>query len=153
MIRIVVQEADFDANAEYARLADASAGAIASFIGIVRAGAGARAVTAMTLEHYPGLTETALRKIAKHASTNWPLTGCTIIHRIGRLRPGDNIVLAAAASPHRKAALQATEFLIDHLKTAAPFWKREDFSDGTSEWVAASDADENVERLSEYPTP
>ncbi len=96
----------------------------------------------MTLEHYPGMTEKALEKIAAEAQARWELTGCTVIHRIGRLLPGENIVLAAAASPHRQAALQATAFLIDWLKTDAPFWKMEELETGKREWVEARAGDE-----------
>lgn len=146
MARIVVQAQDFDAGAELARLGgDAGGddvGGIASFIGVVRGGGqGGRALVAMTLEHYPGMTERMLGRIADEAVRRWVLTGCTVIHRIGRLRPGDNIVFVAAASPHREAALRATAFLIDWLKTAAPFWKAEEFDDGVSQWVAARAAD------------
>jgi molybdopterin synthase catalytic subunit len=141
--RILIQTADFDPGAELARLGGPEAGGIASFIGIVRAshGTGPR-VTALTLEHYPGMTETALAKIAAQAQSRWALTGCTIIHRIGRLLPGENIVFVAAASPHRGDALQAVAFLIDWLKTSAPFWKAEELDSGERQWVAARAADE-----------
>ena len=89
----------------------------------------------MTLEHYPGMTERAIGRIADQAAERWPLLGCTIIHRVGSLRPGDNIVLVIAASAHRQAALDATAFLIDWLKTKAPFWKREDLATGEGVWV------------------
>ncbi len=142
-----MQEADFDAGAELRRLSDHAAGGIGSFIGIVRANPEApRRVTALTLEHYPGMTEKALAKIAAEAEARWTLTGCTIIHRVGRLLPGDNIVFVGAASPHREAALAATAFLIDWLKTAAPFWKNEEYSTGETEWVAAREADERAAR-------
>ena len=141
--RIAVQEADFDAGAELARLNGENTGGIASFIGVVRAReTAARRVVALTLEHYPGMTERALTATAAEAGRRWPLTGCVIIHRIGRLRPGDNIVFTAAASPHRQAALAATAFLIDWLKTQAPFWKAEEYEDGAVEWVAARATDE-----------
>jgi molybdopterin synthase catalytic subunit len=145
LARIRVQEADFDAGAELSRLASPAAGGIASFIGIVRSDpAAARLVTALTLEHYPGMTEKALEKIAVTAAARWPLTGCMIIHRVGRLLPGQNIVFVAAASPHREAALQAAAFLIDWLKTAAPFWKHEDYADGGSAWLQPRAADEQA---------
>ena len=141
--RIAVQPEDFDAGAELALLNGESTGGIASFIGVVRVGqASARRVVALTLEHYPGMTERALAAIAAEAGRRWPLTGCTIIHRIGRLKPGDNIVFTAAASAHREAALAATAFLIDWLKTQAPFWKAEEYEDGAVEWVASRPADE-----------
>jgi len=145
LARISVQEADFDAGAELRRLSDHAAGGIGSFIGIVRANPEApRRVTALTLEHYPGMTEKALAKIAAEAEARWTLTGCTIIHRVGRLLPGQNIVFVGAASAHRQAALSATAFLIDWLKTSAPLWKREDFTSGPSLWVPARTADDNA---------
>jgi molybdopterin synthase catalytic subunit len=141
--RIVVQERNFDAGAELALLADTAAGGVASFIGMVRSAEGpGRRVVAMTLEHYPGMTEAALGRIVDEAQARWTLTGCSVIHRIGRLLPGENIVFVASASPHREAALKATAFLIDWLKTSAPFWKAEEFADGGREWVAARAADD-----------
>ncbi len=143
MRRIVVQEADFDVAAETARLAGTAVGGIASFIGTVRVGRDdAAQVTALRLEHYPGMTEKALADIAAQAEVRWQLTGCTIIHRVGRLLPGDNIVFVAAASAHRAAALQATAFLIDWLKTGAPFWKAEELETGETEWVEARASDD-----------
>jgi molybdopterin synthase catalytic subunit len=139
MARIVVQEADFDAGAEIARLNVAGVGGIGSFIGTVRDSGGLKA---LHLEHYAGMTERAIAKIVAEAESRWPLLGCTVIHRAGRLMPGENIVFVAAASAHRDAALSATAFLIDWLKTSAPFWKREEFVSGGSEWVAAKEADE-----------
>jgi len=142
--RILVQTEDFDLGAEIAALTDGRTdiGGIASFIGTVRDTAGGRRITAMTLEHYPGMTERAMAAIAAEAEQRWTLLGCTLIHRVGRLLPGANIVLVLAASPHRQAALDATGFLIDWLKTRAPFWKKESFADGGEAWVAARDEDE-----------
>jgi molybdopterin synthase catalytic subunit len=143
--RIQVQADDFDAGAEIAALSKGSGrvGAVASFVGVVR---GSEGVTAMTLEHYPGMTE---REIARHvaeAQARWPLIGVTVIHRIGTLGVGDNIVFVAAASAHREAAFAATEFLVDYLKTRAPFWKLEERS-GSADWVAArAEDDEAVKR-------
>jgi molybdopterin synthase catalytic subunit len=138
MRRVLVQREDFDTGTEIARLGDAAVGGIASFVGIVRVGSDpARRVAALTLEHYPGMTETALARIAAQAQARWGLTGCTIIHRIGRLLPGENIVFVGTASAHRAAALQACGFLIDWLKTGAPFWKAEEFEGGGREWVDA----------------
>ena len=144
MANVRVQEADFDIGAETAALTAGRAdiGAVGSFLGTVRDTAGGRAITAMSLEHYPGMTERALAAIAAEAEARWPLFGCTVIHRVGRLLPGENIVLVLAASPHRHAALEATAFLIDWLKTKAPFWKKETFADGSEDWVAAKDDDE-----------
>jgi molybdopterin synthase catalytic subunit len=138
---ILITKADFDPSAELEALTLPSAGGIASFIGTVRNDDGRLA--ALHLEHYPGMTERALNNIITEASSRWPLLGCTIIHRVGRLTPGERIVFTAAASAHRQAALAATSFLIDWLKTSAPFWKREDFSDGASRWVEARASDED----------
>jgi molybdopterin synthase catalytic subunit len=139
--RIAVQEEVFDATAELGRLS-AGAGGVASFIGVVRGESGGRALAALRLEHYPGMTETALERLADDAAARWPLTGCTIIHRVGRLQPGQTIVLVATASRHRAAALAATAFLIDQLKIAAPFWKAEEFAHGGSAWVEARPEDD-----------
>ncbi|GLR68719.1 molybdenum cofactor biosynthesis protein MoaE [Acidocella aquatica] len=145
MPRILVQAADFNPGAELAHLGGSGTGGIASFTGIVRAGDGpGPRVSALTLEHYPGMTEAALAKIAARAQARWALTGCTIIHRIGRLLPGENIVFVAAASAHRGDALQAVAFLIDYLKTGAPFWKAEELETGERRWVAARAADETA---------
>jgi molybdopterin synthase catalytic subunit len=143
MATIRVEHADFDLTSEVRALTEGRAdiGGIGSFIGTVRDIAGGRTITAMTLEHYPGMTERALTRIAAQAEARWPLLGCTLIHRVGRLLPGENIVLVLAASPHRHAALEATAFLIDWLKTAAPFWKKESFADGSEAWVDAREAD------------
>jgi len=138
--KILIAEADFDPGKELETLNLPGAGGIASFIGTVRDDTGRLA--ALHLEHYSGMTERALAKIVDEAETRWPLLGCTIIHRVGRLTPGARIVLTAAASPHRQAALAATNFLIDWLKTSAPFWKREEFADGYSKWVEARESDE-----------
>jgi molybdopterin synthase catalytic subunit len=145
MARIAVQEEDFDIGAEIAALTRGRTdiGGVGSFIGVVRGGETA----AMTLEHYPAMTEAAIRRIAEQAEQRWKLLGCTVIHRFGRLLPGENIVLVLAAAPHRQAALDATAFLIDWLKTKAPFWKREERPDGTSAWVdARAEDDEAADR-------
>jgi molybdopterin synthase catalytic subunit len=141
-----VQHRDFDPGQEIAALASLGGdiGAIGCFIGTVRRSVGGKAITAMTLEHYPDMTEHAMRRIAEAAEQRWSLLGCTVIHRVGRLPPGANIVLVAAASPHRQAALDATAFLIDWLKTRAPFWKKEEFTDGSSAWVEARESDDNA---------
>ncbi|PHK93563.1 molybdenum cofactor biosynthesis protein MoaE [Pseudoroseomonas rhizosphaerae] len=141
MATIRVQEAPFDAGAEQAALAAgrADVGGIAAFTGLCRADDG---IAALVLEHYPGMTERALAGIAAEAEARWPLTGCTIIHRVGRITPGEPIVLVLAASAHRTAALEACAFLIDWLKTGAPFWKREEFSDGRERWVEAKASDD-----------
>ncbi len=145
MIKILIQQADFNAGAELAALQADAVGGIASFIGTVRANpADNPPLTALYLEHYPGMTERALTKIAEQAAVEWSLTNTTIIHRIGRLTPGENIVFVGTASPHRQAALSATAFIMDWLKTSAPIWKREDFSTGQSAWVAAKQTDDKA---------
>ncbi len=140
MIR--VQREDFDVGAELAALTDGdhTVGGVAAFVGLVRDMAGGESVTAMTLEHYPGMTERQLAAIEAEACERWPLQATLVIHRFGRLEPGDRIVLVATASAHRAAALESCHFLIDWLKTQAPFWKREETPDG-GRWVAARDSD------------
>jgi len=139
--RVRVQEAPFDLAEETAALTTGRTdiGGLASFIGICRADDG---LAAMVLEHYPGMTERAIQRIAAEACARWPLSGCTVIHRHGRLRPGEPIVLVLTASSHRAAALESCAFLIDWLKTRAPFWKREEFADGESRWVEAKAEDD-----------
>ena len=135
MIR--VQTEDFDAGAELERLRSSyrgQAGAVVSFTGLVRDLNAGDTVMQMTLEHYPGITEKALAKIEQAASERWELTATVIIHRVGPLSPNDNIVFVAAASRHRKQAFRACEYMIDTLKTEAPFWKKETLSDRTR-WV------------------
>jgi molybdopterin synthase catalytic subunit len=122
MIRVSVQREAFDIAAEIGALEAAGVGAVATFTGIVRGDDG---VTAIELEHYPGMTEASLNDICMAAQERWGLTGCTIIHRVGRMEVGEPIVLVVTASPHRAAALESCAFLIDRLKTDAPFWKRE----------------------------
>jgi molybdopterin synthase catalytic subunit len=145
MIR--VQREDFDVGAEIDKLTAGNPriGGVASFIGLVRdanfSGAGSDRVSALTLEHYPGMTEKKLAEIEAEANQRWPLDASLIIHRYGRLEPGDRIVLVATASPHREAALQACHFLIDWLKTDAPFWKSEETPAG-ERWVEARPEDD-----------
>ncbi|MFX4223830.1 MAG: molybdenum cofactor biosynthesis protein MoaE [Thalassobaculum sp.] len=138
-----VQEADFDIGRELAALTagNHAIGGLGVFVGLVRDIAGGESVRAMSLEHYPGMTERQLEEIEREAHARWPLDASLIIHRVGDLKPGDNIVLVACASAHRQAALDATAFLIDWLKTKAPFWKREDTPDG-ARWVDAREADD-----------
>ena len=145
MIR--VQQEDFDAGAEIARLTHGNhgIGGVCSFIGLVRDMAGGEKIDSMELEHYPGMTEKALAEIEAEAQARWPLAATLIIHRYGRLEPGDRIVLVAAASAHREAAFEACHFLIDWLKTQAPFWKLEDTPDG-GKWVDARDSDDAAAR-------
>jgi molybdopterin synthase catalytic subunit len=143
MIR--VQEQDFDVGAEVGRLTDGNAGigALACFVGLVRDLAGDEPIEAMTLEHYPGMTERQLEKLEVEARARWKLDDVTIIHRYGRLAPGDRIVLVATTSSHREAALESCAFLIDWLKTKAPFWKQEDTGSG-ARWVEARGSDEEA---------
>lgn len=140
MIR--VQQEDFDFGQEVASLSEGNpgVGGVCSFCGLVRDMAGDEQIDAMTLEHYPGMTEKALEEIEAEAHKRWPLEKTLIIHRYGRLEPGDQIVLVAASSAHRDAAFDACRFLIDWLKTKAPFWKLEE-ADGKGEWVDAKDSD------------
>ncbi len=134
-----VQEADFDTGAEIAALSTGrdDVGAVVSFTGLVRGGD----VSEMVLEHYPGMTEKALEEIEAEARVRWPLEGVTIIHRVGPLAPGARIVFVATASRHRAAAFEAAEFLMDYLKTKAPFWKKETTPDG-AQWVDARETDD-----------
>jgi molybdopterin synthase catalytic subunit len=138
-----VQREDFDVGAELALLTEGrtDVGGVTSFVGLVRDVAGGEAVTSMTLEHYPGMTERMLAEIEAEANRRWPLQASLVIHRYGRLEPGDRIVLVATASAHRQAAFEACHFLIDWLKTKAPFWKLEDKASG-SHWVEAKASDD-----------
>lgn len=142
---IKVQEKPFDVGAELAALSEGRTdiGAVASFTGLVRDMAGDGRITAMTLEHYPGMTEKKLAEIEAEANQRWPLQASLIIHRYGRMEPGEPIVLVAAASKHRAAALDACAFLIDWLKTRAPFWKLEE-GDGEASWVDARTSDDQA---------
>ena len=144
-MRIEVQEAPFDLGAESAAFAAAQTGvgAIVTFSGIVRDEAGT--LEAMEIEHYPGMTEKALTAIAEEACTRWSLADALVIHRHGRLAAGEAIMMVATASAHRAAAFEAAEFLMDYLKSRAPFWKKEITGQG-ADWVAAKDADEDALR-------
>lgn len=136
-----VQEAPFDLGAESTRFAASvsGAGAVVTFTGIVRDGGGS--LLAMEIEHYPGMTEAAIAGIVAEARTRWTLTGAMVIHRHGRLAPGEMIMMVATASAHRNDAFAAAEFLMDYLKSRAPFWKKEIGAEDEV-WVAAKDADE-----------
>ncbi|WP_374440759.1 molybdenum cofactor biosynthesis protein MoaE [Stella sp.] len=142
-IAIAVQAEDFDVGAAIAAASagDHGIGGVASFVGLVRDQGGGEPVAAMTLEHYPGMTEKALRAIADEAARRWPLDAVRIVHRFGRLLPGDRIVLVVTASAHRDAAFDACRFLMDWLKTKAPFWKREETPAG-ARWVEAKAEDD-----------
>jgi molybdopterin synthase catalytic subunit len=140
-----VQHAAFDIAAEIHALTqdDHDIGAVVTFTGLVREVVKGAADQSMTLEHYPGMTERALGAIEAEAQARWPLAGSTIIHRIGRLAPGDDIVLVVTASRHRQAAFEAAAFLMDYLKTRAPFWKKEE-TDGSGAWVDARESDDEA---------
>lgn len=137
MIRVHVSPDPIDIVTEMTLAERPEAGAVASFCGLVRADDG---VDCLELEHYPGATEAALERIADHALTRWSLQAATIVHRVGPMRPGERIVFVAAAAPHRRDALDACAYLIDRLKTDAPFWKRET-RDGQASWVEARESD------------
>ena len=141
MIR--VQEEDFDMGREVAALYEGKyeIGAVCTFLGLVRDLPDSDGLKTMTLEHYPGMTEKELAKIEKDARARWPLSECLIIHRYGALQPGDQIVMVATASPHRQAAFESCNFLMDFLKTRAPFWKRENTGNG-EQWVDARETDD-----------
>ncbi|MFZ2997738.1 molybdenum cofactor biosynthesis protein MoaE [Sphingobium sp.] len=139
MKRIAVQTGDFDVAAELAALEALGGGGVASFTGIVRGDDG---LTALELEHYPAMTQAQMDRIAQDATARWPLLGLTLIHRVGRLEPGARIVFVGTASRHRAAALESCAFLIDWLKSHAPFWKKEHFAQGSPRWVAARAEDE-----------
>ena len=143
MIRI--KREDFDPGAEIAALTRGrhDIGGITSFVGLVRDMAGSDKITSMTLEHYPGMTEQQLAAIEAEAAKRWPLDAVLIVHRYGELKPGDRIVLVVTASSHRDAAFDACRFLIDWLKTKAPFWKLEETRQGPR-WVEAKDSDDHA---------
>jgi molybdopterin synthase catalytic subunit len=137
-VTIRIQDGDFDIASEIAQLTEGRTdiGAVVSFTGICRGSEGGDDIAALTLEHYPGMAEDEIGRRAEEALARWPLQGLTIIHRFGRIAPGQNIVLVVTASAHRQAAFEAAEFLMDYLKTSAPFWKREESAKGTA-WVEA----------------
>lgn len=144
--RILIQRDDFDISAEIAKLDAENTGAVATFTGKVRKEGD---LAALTLEHYPQMTEREIGRIVDDANARWPLMGVTVIHRVGRLLPGDNIVLVAVAAKHRHAAFEACQFLMDYLKTRAPFWKEEERG-GRAQWVEARHSDDRaVERWRE----
>ncbi len=142
-----VQEADFDLSAEVCALSASRTdiGAIVTFTGTVRGTAHGSPIASMSLEHYPGMTEAELGRVEAEAHRRWPLEASLIVHRVGTLAPGDNIVLVVTASAHRHAAFEAAEFLMDYLKTRAPFWKKETDASGVGHWVDAREADTTAE--------
>jgi molybdopterin synthase catalytic subunit len=142
-VTIRIQEADFDIAREISALTKGrtDTGAVVTFSGICRGAEGGETIAALTLEHYPGMAEAEIARHAETAASRWPLTGLTVIHRVGRIRPGENIVLVVTASAHRHAAFEAAEFLMDYLKAHAPFWKREEGATGAN-WVDAREHDD-----------
>lgn len=141
MIRVQAEPFDIQAEIDALRRGRTDIGALVSFTGVVRSGTGPGAITEMRLEHYPGMTERELERIEAEAHARWPLIASIILHRVGTLRPGDDIVLVVTASAHREAAFEAASFLMDYLKTAAPFWKKELGPDG-ERWVEARASDD-----------
>jgi molybdopterin synthase catalytic subunit len=144
-VTIRIQEDDFDIAREIAGLTKGRTdiGAVVSFSGICRADEDSAKIAALTLEHYPGMAEDEIKRHVDEAVSRWPLNGVTIIHRVGRFMPGQNIVLVLTASQHRKAAFEAAEFLMDYLKTSAPFWKKEESATGTG-WVEVQARDDEA---------
>jgi molybdopterin synthase catalytic subunit len=140
---IRIQQADFDLAQEIAALSKGRTdiGAVVSFTGICRGTEGSEPIAALTLEHYPEMAEAEIKRHADEAIARWPLQGLTIIHRFGSIVPGENIVLVVTASSHRQAAFEAAEFLMDYLKTSAPFWKQEESARGKS-WIEAQSHDD-----------
>ena len=145
---VAVQQGDFDMGEEAVQLRNIgkNVGAVCTFSGLVREfqqDTDANLVAELFLEHYPGMTEKCLAEIVDQAFERWPLAGCRVIHRVGALQPGDQIVFVGTASEHRQAAFESAEFIMDYLKTRAPFWKRQTGSSGT-EWVEHRDSDEQA---------
>ena len=138
MIQVEVSEMPFDASAAMDKLGQLRGGALASFTGIARDDGG---VIAIELEHYPAMTDSSLNSLVNQAVSRWALLGCVLIHRVGRVKVGEPIVFVGTASSHRTEALEACAYLIDRLKTEAPFWKKEHHSDGASHWVDAKSSD------------
>jgi molybdopterin synthase catalytic subunit len=143
IVTVRIQDADFEIAREISALTAGRTdiGAVVSFSGICRGSEDGESIAALTLEHYPGMAEAEIMRHAETAMARWPLTGVSVIHRVGRIKPGENIVLVLTASQHRQAAFQAAEFLMDYLKASAPFWKREESAGGTS-WVDAHHRDD-----------
>src|SRR5579863_408482 len=144
-VTIRIQPSDFDIAREIAALTDGrnDVGAVVSFTGICRGSEDGAAIAALTLEHYPGMAEAEIARHADTAMARWPLSGLRVIHRVGRIAPGENIVLVVTASQHRQAAFEAAEFMMDYLKANAPFWKRVEAA-GSSKWIEARDHDDEA---------
>jgi molybdopterin synthase catalytic subunit len=144
-IKVAIQNEDFDVAREIESLTRGrgDVGALVTFTGLCRDEAGT--LEALELEHYPGMAEDEILRVAQQAAARWPLLGATAIHRYGKVLPGENIVLVIATSPHRRPAFEAAEYIMDYLKTRAPFWKKEHRRDGSvGEWVEAKDADDSA---------
>jgi molybdopterin synthase catalytic subunit len=144
-VTIRIQQADFDVAREISALTAgrSDVGAVVSFTGICRGSEDGATIAALTLEHYPGMAEAEIARHAETAMSRWPLSGIRVVHRVGRIAPGENIVLVVTASQHRQAAFEAAEFMMDYLKANAPFWKRVEAAGGTT-WVEARDHDEDA---------
>jgi molybdopterin synthase catalytic subunit len=142
-VTIRIQESDFDVAREIASLTAerSDIGAVVSFTGICRGSEDGAAIAALTLEHYPGMAEAEIARHAETAMSRWPLSGIRIVHRVGRITPGENIVLVVTGSKHRQAAFEAAEFMMDYLKANAPFWKRVEAAGG-AKWIEARDQDD-----------
>jgi molybdopterin synthase catalytic subunit len=142
-VTVRIQQSDFDIAREMAALTAGRGdiGAVVSFSGICRGSEDGASIAALTLEHYPGMAEAEIARHAETAMSRWPLSGISVIHRVGRIAPGENIVLVLTASQHRQAAFEAAEFMMDYLKANAPFWKRVEGTDGAS-WIEARDHDD-----------
>lgn len=145
METILITQDDFDIAGEYEALKQAGAGAVVIFSGVVRDNADNPRLLAMTLEHYPGMTEMEISTIIEEAKGRWPLASVRVIHRVGRLLPEENIVFVGTASAHRQAAFESAAFIMDYLKTKAPFWKKEETEQGAN-WVDARETDEDALR-------
>ncbi len=144
-VAIRIQEADFDIASEISALTAqrSDVGAVVSFTGLCRGSEDGAAIAALTLEHYPGMAEAEIARHADAAMSRWPLSGIRVVHRVGRITPGENIVLVVTASKHRQAAFEAAEFMMDYLKANAPFWKRVEAPGGTK-WIEARDHDDTA---------
>jgi molybdopterin synthase catalytic subunit len=144
-VSIRIQEADFDIAREISALTSGRTdiGAVVSFSGICRNNEGGQTIAALTLEHYPGMAEAEIARHVETAMSRWPISGVSVVHRVGRIAPGENIVLVVTASEHRQAAFEAAEFLMDYLKANAPFWKREEGA-GRTNWIAAHHHDDEA---------
>ena len=145
MIKISIQNEEFDVTAEIKQLSSKSIGAIATFSGMVRDGSKDSSLISLTLEHYPGMSEAALEEIAQKAKKEWPIDSITIVHRVGRLKPEEMIVFVGCASAHRHAAFDGCQYIMDYLKTDAPFWKAEETKDGRT-WVSERENDKAAKR-------